>query len=177
CAPNCTSWEESTRTVEVPRAGPGPELPVYQATVLADPLTRLVADPNGAPLTRSGGLAAVTVPLKPSAAKAAAFELDIDSEAASSLRSVITPPETVEGFVVPVIASIFDSSVWTLSVTLIWLLPVAPDATKVMVWPLTVMVLPAAKLAEIELLPAAPDSAVAPVIGAGVVAWLLTTPP
>ena len=94
-----------------PRAGPGPELPVYQATVLADPLTRLVADPNGAPLTRSGGLAAVTVPLKPSAAKAAAFELDIDSEAASSVRSVITPPETVEGFVVPVIASIFDSNV------------------------------------------------------------------
>ena len=76
---------------------------------------------------------AVTVPLNPSAANAPAFELVIDSEDASSVRSVITPPLAVDGVDVPVIASIFDSSVWTLSVTLIWLLPDAPDATKVMV--------------------------------------------
>ena len=159
------------------RAEPGPELPVYQATVLADPLTRLVADPNGEPLTRSGGWVAVTVPLKPSAANAVALLLEIDSDDASSVRSVTTPPLTVEGFEVPVIASIFVSSVWTLSVTLIWLFPDAPDATKVMAWPLTVMVLPAAKFADSESVPAAPESAVAPVIGAGVASLLLTTPP
>src|SRR5262249_54596106 len=62
------------------------------------------------------------------------------------------------------------------SVTLIWL-PVAPDATKVSVVPLTVMVLPTAKPDDSESVPAAPDSAVAPVIGAGVAAWLLTAFP
>ena len=57
--------------------------------------------------------------------------------------------------------------------TLIWL-PVAPDATKVSVVPLTVMVSPGAKLAVSESVPAVPDSAVAPVIGAAGDAWLLT---
>ena len=77
-APNCTVCDESTRTEAVERADPGPELPVYQPTVLAEPLTRLVAEASGEPLTRSGGVAAVTVPLKPSAANAAAFELVIE---------------------------------------------------------------------------------------------------
>ena len=61
------------RAVDVERAEPGPELPVYQATVLAGvPLTSDVADPSGEPLTRSGGWVAVTVSaVKPSAANAA----------------------------------------------------------------------------------------------------------
>ena len=56
-------------------------------------------------------------------------------------------------------------------------LPVAPDATNVIGVPLTVMVSPAAKLVASESVPAAPDSSVAPVIGAGTVAWLLTALP
>ena len=39
------------------------------------------------------------------------------------------------------------------------------------------MVLPGAKLADNESVPAAPDRAVAPVTGAGGTAWLLTTLP
>src|ERR1700724_4437922 len=63
-----------------------------------------------------------------------------------------------------------------LSVTLSWL-PVAPAATKVMGVPLTVMVSPAVKLEASESVLAAPDSSVAPVIGAGIAALLLTTLP
>src|SRR5215475_14053117 len=48
---------------------------------------------------------------------------------------------------------------------LIWLLPLAPDATKVMVWPFTEMVSPAEKPVWSESVPAGPDSAVAPVTG------------
>ena len=99
-----------------------------------------------------------------------------DRLAALSVCSVITPPLTVEGVEVPVIESIFVSSVCTLSVTLSWL-PVAPEATKLIGVPLTVMVSPAAKLVASESVPAAPDNAVAPVIGAGTAAWLLTTLP
>src|SRR5258708_34427041 len=44
-----------------------------------------------------------------------------------SVCSVITPPEMVEGVEVPVIASILESSVWMLSVTLTWLLPVRSE--------------------------------------------------
>ncbi len=116
------------------------------------------------------------MPLKPSAANAVAFELVIDSAAALSVRSVMTPPLTVDGFELPVIWSIFDSRAWTLSVTLSWL-PVAPDATKLIVVPLTVIVLPGTKLADSEFVPAKPDSAVVPLTGAGVEAWLLTTLP
>ena len=76
---------------------------------------------------------------------------------------------TVDGVPVPVIESIFASKVCTLSVMLSWL-PVAPDATKVIGVPLTVIVSPAAKLAASESVPAAPESSVAPVIGAGTVA-------
>src|SRR5437868_1513056 len=153
------------RTVDEARAVPGPELPVYQATVLAEPLTSVVADPSGELPTRSGCVAD-TVPVNPSAAKAAAFELVTVRPAASSACSVIAPPEMVEGDEVPLIASILESSVWTLSVTLTWLLPLAPEATKLICWPLTVMVLPAAKSAASELVAAAPDKVVAPVIGA-----------
>ena len=62
-----------------------------------------------------------------------AFELVTERVAALSVCSVITPPETVEGVEVPVSASILESSVWTLSVTLIWCAPEAPEATKVRV--------------------------------------------
>src|SRR5580693_4624946 len=153
----------------------GPGLPVYQDTVFAGvPLTSDVAAPNGEPETRSGGWIAVTVAGKPSAASAAGFELVTDRLAALSVCSVITPPLTVEGVEVPVIESILLSSVWTLSVTLSWL-PVAPEATNVIGVPLTVMVLPAAKLVASESVPAPPDSEVAPVIGAA--SLLLATLP
>src|SRR5438477_220879 len=96
CAPYCTLCDWSMRTVDEARAVPGPELPVYQATVLAEPLTSVVADPSGELPTRSGCVAD-TVPVNPSAAKAAAFELVTDRPAASSACSVIAPPEMVEG--------------------------------------------------------------------------------
>ena len=163
CAPYWTVIDGSIRAVADAR-GLALELPVYQATVLAEPLTSEVAV-LGEPETRSGGWTAVTVAPKPSAPSAAVFELVTFRLAALSVCSVITPPLMVDGVEVPVIESIFDSSVWTLSVTLSWL-PVAPEATKVMGVPLTVMVSPAAKLVEIESEPARPDKAVAPVIGA-----------
>src|SRR5258708_30631190 len=56
-------------------------------------------------------------------------------------------------------------------------LPVAPEARNVIEVPLTVMVSPGAKLVVSESVPAAPDSSVAPVIGAGMAALLLTAPP
>ena len=60
------------RAVDVERAEPGPELPVYQATVLAEPFVSDVADPSGVPLTRSGGCVAVIgEAVKPSEANAA----------------------------------------------------------------------------------------------------------
>ena len=113
---------------------------------------------------------------KPSAANAAVFELVTVRFAVSSVRSEITPPLIVDELEVPVIESIFVNSVWTLSVTLSWL-PVAPEATKVMGVPLTVMVSPGAKPAVSESEPAAPDKSVALVIGAGGVTWLLTALP
>src|ERR1700694_666303 len=63
-----------------------------------------------------------------------------------------------------------------LSVTLSWF-PVAPAATKAMGVPLMVMVSPAAKLEASESVLATPDNSVAPVIGAGTAALLLTTLP
>ena len=62
------------------------------------------------------------------------------------------------------IESIFASSVWMLSLTLSWL-PVAPEATKVIGVPLTVMVSSDPKLVESESDGAAPESSVTPVIG------------
>src|SRR5262245_18380245 len=166
----------STRAVDDAVEGPEPASPVYQATVFAAPLTRAVAVFSGVPPTRSGGWIAVTVGPKPSAANAAAFELVTLRLAASSVRIVITPPLTDDGVEVPVIESIFVSNVWTLSLTLSWF-PCAPEATNVSVLPLTVMVSPTAKFVASESVFAAPDSSVAPVIGAGTAALLLTTPP
>ena len=59
--------------------------------------------------------------------------------------------------------------------TLTWLLPLAPEATKLICWPLTVIVSPGAKSVVSELVAAAPDKVVAPVIG--VAALVLTTVP
>ena len=59
--------------------------------------------------------------------------------------------------------------------TLSWL-PVAPEATKVIGVPLTVMVSPARNWSPANWC-RAPDKAVAPVIGAGIAAWLLATLP
>src|SRR3981081_2621483 len=175
--PYCTVADWSIRAVAGARGDPGPASPVYQLIVFAGvPLTSEVAVANGELPTRSGGTVAVAVAGKPSAANAAGFELVAVRLAALSGGSAITPPLTVEGIVVPVIESIFVSSVWTLSVTLSWL-PAAPEATKVIGVPLTVMVSPAAKLVASESVLAAPDNSVAPLIGAGIAALLLTAIP
>src|SRR6476620_7540136 len=119
---------------------------------------------------------AVTVGVKPSAANAVAFELVTDRFEVVPVCSVIAPQAMVEGFAVPVMESILASIVVMLSVMLSWL-PTAPAATNVTVVPFTVMVSPTAKFVAIESEPAAPDSAVAPVMGAGTAALLLTELP
>ena len=102
----------STRATAVPRAGSVPFSPVYQDTVLAAvPAIRLLAVANGGPPTRSGAGVAVTVAPKPSDANAAVFELVTVRLAPSPPCSVIAPPLMVDGVVVPVIESIFASSV------------------------------------------------------------------
>src|SRR6201747_1065739 len=80
---------------------------------------------------------------------------------------VTAPPATVDGVAVPVIVSIFVSKAVIGPLTLTWLRArfVAP-ATKVMIVPLTVTVSLAAKFVPIEFVAAAPESSVAPVIGA-----------
>ncbi|MGY3444386.1 hypothetical protein ACVW17_004387 [Bradyrhizobium sp. USDA 4473] len=140
------------------------------------PATRLVAVSNGGPPTLSGAGAAVVLLAMPSAPSAAVFELEIERLSPSAPCKVITPLLMVDGFLVPLIWSIFAISVCTLSVMLTWL-PVAPEATKVIGVPFTVMVSPAAKPVDSESVPAAPESAVAPEIGAGGVLWLLTAAP
>jgi len=103
--------DESIRAVAEAR-GDGEELPVYQATVWAEPLTSDVAELSGEPDTRNGGWTAVTGCVgKPSAAKVAGFELVTDRLAAFSVCSVMAPPSMVEGVEVPVIESILDNSV------------------------------------------------------------------
>ena len=102
CAPYCTVMVGSIRAVADAR-GEAEELPVYHATVLAEPLTSDVAALNGEPETRNGGWIAVTVGPMPSAANAPGFELVTDRLAALSVCSVTTPPLTVEGVEVPVI--------------------------------------------------------------------------
>src|SRR6478736_9554930 len=129
-----------------------------------------------APAVPPPPLVAVTVGVKPSAANAAAFELETDRFEVVPVCSVIAPPAIVEGFAVPVRESILASIVVILSVMLSWL-PTAPAATNVTVVPLTVMVSPTAKFDVIESEPAAPDSAVAPAMGAGTTALLLTELP
>src|SRR5260370_36843153 len=111
------------------------------------PLTSGVAALNGEPLTRSGGRVGVAVTPKPSAANAAEFELVTVRVAALSVCSALTPPLMVDGEEVPVLASIFVNSVWTLSGTLSWLLPVAPEAPEVTAGPLRGMAPPAAHFA------------------------------
>src|SRR5215213_851366 len=175
--PYCTVAAGSTRAVAVARAGPGPASPVYQVIVFAAvPLTSEVALLNGMVPTRSGGTAAVTLGPNPSARKAGAFELVAVRLAALSVLSLITPPLTVEGMEVPVIESILASSACTVSVTFSWF-PAAPEATKVIGVPLTVMVSATAKLVVSEFVAATPESRVPPVIGAAGVALLLTTLP
>src|ERR1700722_9658426 len=112
CVPYCTVIDESTRAVSDPR-GELDELPVYQATVLAEPLT------SEFPLleTRSGGWTAVMVEeLKPSALSAAEFELVMFRLAALSVLNVTTPPLTVDGVEVPVIESTAPRRLPTLAV-------------------------------------------------------------
>src|SRR5947207_4867204 len=175
--PYCTVAAGSTRAVAVARAGPDPASPVYHAIVFAGvPLTSDVAVLNGTLPTRSGGMDAVTLGPKPRARKAAAFELVAVRLTALSVWSLITPPLIVEGIEVPVIESILLKSACTLSLTLSWL-PAAPEATKLIAVPLTVMVSPIAKLVVSESLGDGPDSSVAPVTGAAGTALLLTTFP
>src|SRR5579872_5803715 len=102
---------ESIRAVDDAR-GDELEPPVYQATVLVGSLTSAVAEFNGEPETRNGTWLAVTgCKAKPSALKAAAFELVTDRVLTLSVSRVIAPPLTVEGAEVPVIESILDNSV------------------------------------------------------------------
>src|SRR6266702_6259190 len=156
--------ESSTRAMAVERGEPGPSLPVYHLTVLAEPFTSVVAELAGQEPTRSGGCVAVIddelKPSAPSAAVAPGVEPEMLRLDASSVLIVIEPPWMVDGFEVPVIWSILLIRVWMQSVTLSWL-PVAPEATKLSVVPLTVMVSPAEKPGAIEL-GAVPDSAVVP---------------
>ena len=104
---------------------------------------------------------------RPSAASAAAFDEEMLRSEVVPVWIESAPAATVDELgVAPDSASNFCSNCVTLSVTLIWLLPEAPEATKVMFWPFTVTVSPAAKLAlsEFEEVEAAPDSSVAPVM-------------
>src|SRR3954468_1835340 len=104
CAPYCTVTESSTRAIAVERGEPGPSLPRYHFTVVAEPLTSVVAELAGDEPTRSGGCVAVIgVELKPSDARAVLFELVMLRLPGSSVLIVITPPWMVDGFVVPVI--------------------------------------------------------------------------
>src|SRR6187402_257412 len=92
CAPYCTVTESSTRATAVERAEPGPSLPRYHFTVLAEPFTSVVAELAGDEPTRSGGWVAVTgEDVKPSAANAVLFELVMLRLAGSSVLIVITP--------------------------------------------------------------------------------------
>lgn len=81
----------------------------------------------------------------PSPASAVVFELVIVKSDAVPVCNVMAPAVTPEP-VPPDSVSIFASSVVTLSVMLISLLPEAAEALKVRLWPFTVMVSPAAKL-------------------------------
>ena len=75
------------------------------------PATSVVAVLNGGPATRSGAGSALTVAPKPSAANAAVFELVTVRSVPLPPCSVIAPPLTVEGLLVPVIELILASSV------------------------------------------------------------------
>ncbi|MET3328747.1 hypothetical protein ABIF54_006000 [Bradyrhizobium japonicum] len=97
------------------------------------------------------------------------MELDTDRLETVPVFSVITPPGLIEDPEAPESASILPSRVVMLSVMLIWFGPEAPEAMKVSVWPLTVMVSaggPAEKPDESTSAPPAvalPLSTVAPV--------------
>ena len=88
---------------------------MYQATVVAEPLTSEVALESGEPDTRSGGWGAVIVvpdgpkPKAASALFAFAVPPEIEKLAALGVFSVTAPPSIEEGVVVPVIESIADS--------------------------------------------------------------------
>src|ERR1700688_4322223 len=104
---------------------------------------------------------------KPSAANAGA-ELETDRLAAVPVCSVMAPVEALMVGATPVIAPIFPSKVPTVSlismlmgVTPMAVVPaVEPVFTKLITWPFTVIVSPAAKGLVSELVPAAPDSVV-----------------
>ena len=117
-----------------------------------------------------------TVPLKPSAPNAFAFELVMVRSDAVPECSVMTPWLITDGGADDVMPLILASRSSTVSVTLSWL-PVAPDATKVNTVPLTVMVSPAAKPEVSESLGAVPDSAVVPLTCATGESWLLMVAP
>src|SRR4029453_12513791 len=98
CAPYCTVTESSTRAAAVERGEPGPSLPVYHFTVLAEPLTSVVPELAGEEPTRSGGCVAVTgVELKPSELIAPVFELVMLRLGASLVLFGVEPPAAVAG--------------------------------------------------------------------------------
>jgi hypothetical protein len=127
----------------------------------------------------------VTGALKPSAAKADEGEPVTERLVPALSFSVTTPPLlTVDGVVVPEIASIAEST------SLMLLLPMSIDSVPAVaepvvvpvvlneiVLPLTVRVSPAAKPEASEFVPVAPDNSVEPLAGTGPVAWLLAAVP
>ena len=114
---------------------------------------------------------------RPSAASAVAFELvTVRVPLVVPVCRVMTPVAAAEP-VPPLRPSILASKPPTVLETLIWFAPVAPDATKVSVWPSTVRVSPLAKPAVSESVLDAVASSVALVIAAGTVRLLLTEVP
>lgn len=130
--------------------------------------------PAGTPWLRTAlptmGWAGVPLGAKPSESSAFGFELVTEKLAGLSVWNVITPPSMVEGVEVPVIESIAVNRFPTVLVAGLMLKggPVSELGAfeNVIVLPLTVTVSPFAKpfLSEFA---AAPDRAVAAVIGAG----------
>src|ERR1700739_1854565 len=99
---------------------PGAKLVVSESAPDAlDKAVALVITP-GAVVTAvpAAVVAPVTGALKPSAARAPEGELETETPPLASSFNVTTPPLIVDGVPVPLIASIFDNTVWTLSVTL-----------------------------------------------------------
>src|SRR5882724_4418933 len=162
-------------------------VPVASKAVTAPPLIDSLAKAVASPTTtvpKPTPRAWFTGLVKPSDANAGEA-LVIERFCSVAVFSVITPVlagaggegagRTVDCVMEPESASIFASSVPTVSVMLIWLGPVAPEVLKVSVWPSTVMVSLFAKGVVSTLVPAGPDRSV--VLATAFPAWSFTGVP
>src|SRR5471030_2132971 len=127
---------------------------------------------NVSPLS-GGGPTLVVAATRPSLASA---EPPIVRLLVVPVLRVILPPETEEGLAgaAPVAASIADNRCATVSPTPILVPALTDPATKVKVTPSTDRVSPVVIADDSESVLEAPDSAVAPVMAAGVLRLLLT---